>query len=552
MRKIYSLFIFTIIVSIVQPTDGRILSNNRPIVSNVIASISTYGIYITYNVADAENEAMAVYIRVSSDSGKTYSVKPDSIYGQAGYPIYSGNNKSIYIKMPVIQNVFYRVTVIADDMQVTDLAEVANQVDSLRIRNDMYMIQGPRQWQTAFQHLENMKDTIQRRFNNKSLASWRNYFSYMTYIGANIIGRQTGILNDSNTYILGGHFDTIAGTPGADDNASGTIGMLEAMRVLTQYNFDYSINFIGFDLEETPGLYGSGKYVATGIPAYQLTKGMINLEMIGYYCDVANCQTVPSNFCTLFPSVCDSLTSRQYKGNFIFNVANENSNNIKSVYDSCAKVVVPEFSVLSFAVTGNGGTLPDVRRSDHAKFWDAGYKAIMLSNLYNYRNPYYHTYRDTVGTLNIGRMTKVIKAATAAIARLAGIRHSGFGFSNYVSTNITFVNYENNNLPERFHLYDNYPNPFNPSTKIKFDIPQFVILTPSSRGKNPFVTLKIYDILGKEVTILVDEQLKAGSYEVEFDGSNFSNGVYFYCITIHSDKLAAGSYIETKKMMLMK
>jgi hypothetical protein len=100
----------------------------------------------------------------------------------------------------------------------------------------------------------------------------------------------------------------------------------------------------------------------------------------------------------------------------------------------------------------------------------------------------------------------------------------------------------NSEVTSDFRLEQNYPNPFNPITKIKFNIPQSVIL---SGAKNPFIELKIFDNLGREVSTLVNEQLKPGTYDVDFDGSNFSSGVYYY-------KLIAGDYSETKKMVLVK
>jgi probable HAF family extracellular repeat protein len=89
-------------------------------------------------------------------------------------------------------------------------------------------------------------------------------------------------------------------------------------------------------------------------------------------------------------------------------------------------------------------------------------------------------------------------------------------------------------LPKEYNLAQNYPNPFNPITKIRFGIPQA-----------GFVTLKVYDILGNEIATLVNEEKSAGSYEVEFDATMYSSGIYFY-------KLQAGSFVETKKMLLLK
>ncbi|MEO8209941.1 MAG: T9SS type A sorting domain-containing protein, partial [bacterium] len=89
-------------------------------------------------------------------------------------------------------------------------------------------------------------------------------------------------------------------------------------------------------------------------------------------------------------------------------------------------------------------------------------------------------------------------------------------------------------IPEKFSLSQNYPNPFNPVTKINYEL----------RITN-YVSLKVYDILGNEVFVLVNEKQNAGSYEVDFDGSNFSSGLYYY-------KLQTDNFNETKKMTLIK
>lgn len=89
-------------------------------------------------------------------------------------------------------------------------------------------------------------------------------------------------------------------------------------------------------------------------------------------------------------------------------------------------------------------------------------------------------------------------------------------------------------IPDKFKLEQNYPNPFNPATNIKYQI-----------SKNSFVSLKVYDALGREVSTLVDEKQNAGIYEVTFDGSNLNSGVYFY-------RISADNFKETKKLLLVK
>jgi len=117
----------------------------------------------------------------------------------------------------------------------------------------------------------------------------------------------------------------------------------------------------------------------------------------------------------------------------------------------------------------------------------------------------------------------------------------------YIETTPTSVENENNKyIPKDYSLFQNYPNPFNPSTKIKFTVPNVIA---NEVKQSHLVTLKVYDVLGNEVVILVNEELPAGEYEVEFRPEssikNPASGIYFY-------QLIAGSFIETKKMVLLK
>jgi len=121
----------------------------------------------------------------------------------------------------------------------------------------------------------------------------------------------------------------------------------------------------------------------------------------------------------------------------------------------------------------------------------------------------------------------------------AGAITSG-GF--YIIGEPVFLQETDIELPEEFILHQNYPNPFNPNTKIKFTIPNVIA---SEATQSQMVTLKVYDVLGNEVTTLVHEELPPGEYEVEFNANELSSGIYFY-------KLQAGGYIETKKMVLIK
>ncbi|MCI0448874.1 MAG: T9SS type A sorting domain-containing protein [Chlorobi bacterium] len=104
--------------------------------------------------------------------------------------------------------------------------------------------------------------------------------------------------------------------------------------------------------------------------------------------------------------------------------------------------------------------------------------------------------------------------------------------------NLVGINVIGTSIPQQFKLYQNYPNPFNPTTRISFDIPVGVAYMRP-------VQMKVYNVSGQEIETLVNQELSPGSYEVKFDASRFSSGVYFY-------SLRAGSYNEVKKMIVLK
>jgi hypothetical protein len=107
-------------------------------------------------------------------------------------------------------------------------------------------------------------------------------------------------------------------------------------------------------------------------------------------------------------------------------------------------------------------------------------------------------------------------------------------FNNWLLTSVEPVS---NSIPYKLTLHQNFPNPFNPATKIRFDIP--------AQTGNSFTTLKIYDLLGREVATPVNQQLKPGSYEINWSAGNIPSGTYFYT-------LASGKHRETKTLVLLK
>lgn len=129
-----------------------------------------------------------------------------------------------------------------------------------------------------------------------------------------------------------------------------------------------------------------------------------------------------------------------------------------------------------------------------------------------------------------------------AVYKVGTTKYSAFAYASTGPSDVYFnqeglttgIEPIGGNIPVNYNLYQNFPNPFNPSTTITFDIP-----------KSNFVSLKVYDMLGKEITTLVNGNYNAGSYSVNFEAANFSSGVYFY-------KILSGNYSEIKKMILLK
>lgn len=506
--------------------------NNVPVINitgtELVSSINA--VKVTYTLSDAENNPCRISLRISNDSGKTFLYPADSTSGDIGYPVQPGNNKQLYwyyTAMPL----GFKAKIVADDLQAVDIQAIVNQVDSNEIKNSMQFITGIRHRTAGINQLQRVKDSINNRFARYNLQTSVQEFVYSGYNAQNFIGRLPGTTREDTTYIVCGHYETVSTSPGADDNGTAVAAVLEISRILSNYKFRNTVKFIGFDLEEA-GLVGSARYVSQGIPSYEKIAGVVDFEMIGYYCDVPNCQQIPPGFCTLFPAVCDSINSQQGRGNFLNNIANVNSNSLRYAFDSCAKIYTPQLRVISLATPGNGQSTPDLRRSDHAPFWDAGYKALMLTDGANFRNPNYHSANDVLSTINIAFLTNNIKASLAAIASLAGIQHSSYSVSDYIG--LIGINLISSEIPEKYVLQQNYPNPFNPLTKINFSIP----LTGN-------VKLAVYDIAGNEVSVLTNGQMVPGNYSADFDASNLASGVYFY-------KLVTDEFTATKRMILVK
>lgn len=206
--------------------------------------------------------------------------------------------------------------------------------------------------------------------------------------------------------IVGAHYDTHQGSPGADDNASALAVLLEVAAAAGRQAPTRPLWCVAFSLEEF-NLLGSRAYVAALRKQGRALHGAIILECVGFASDASGSQQQPPIPVPL-PSV----------GNFLGIVGNEPAAHLTAALTAAAAEGPQLLPLIPMTVPGNGEVLPDTRRSDHAAFWDYGFPAVMLTDTANFRNPHYHQPTDTIDTLNMAFLERVTRTVTAAVQRL--------------------------------------------------------------------------------------------------------------------------------------
>ena len=232
---------------------------------------------------------------------------------------------------------------------------------------------------------------------------------------ANIIVRLEGTVTPERVFVLGAHFDSVAGSPGADDNASGVAGLLEIARILAGLHPDASIELVGFALEEN-GKVGSTHYAQAASTAGVDVIGMIAFEMIAYTCQSPGCQVAFADI----PGCLDVEPAGVNVGNYIADLGNDASAALLGSFRDAAVSWVPTLVVGTAQVAGTGTCFSATRRSDHAPFWDRGYRALMITDTADYRNPNYHQPSDTLATLDLPFARLVTQATLATVVSEVG------------------------------------------------------------------------------------------------------------------------------------
>jgi hypothetical protein len=308
----------------------------------------------------------------------------------------------------------------------------------------------------------------------------------------NVVATILGTSDTTGEIVVGAHYDSYSSNlgvaPGADDNASGVSAVIEMARVLSTigYTSASTIRFVSFTGEEQ-GLWGSAAYAQKAKDAGRHIRAMLNFDMIGYR-EVAQ-GDMDVYLVWYLGAEAESLAA------FATNVTRQYT------------TLNPVFYT------------PSRTRSDSWSFAVNGYPAVFWLGCDGY--PFYHTPYDLLEYQDLPYAAEIARSALALVLTLDKI----------LAADVRPVAVT---VPTAVRLDQNYPNPFNPSTTITYELP-----------KTSQVNLTVYDILGRQVSVLVNERRDAGVHQVSFDGSNLASGAYFY-------RLQAGNFAETKKLILVR
>jgi hypothetical protein len=266
--------------------------------------------------------------------------------------------------------------------------------------------------------LKRTENYIADQFRAMDLAVTLEPYDFQGLPVANVVAQLEPSGHPARTYILGAHYDSVSGTVGADDNASAVAVLLETARCLAalkaQLAGNISIKFVAFTLEEPPvfgtHLMGSRVHARNVRKSQEPLDGMLCLEMVGYTCRQAGCQDYP------FPL---RFLNYPKEGNFIGVVGNFASRTLTRSLTRAFREN-QDLPVIPLTVPLSGWLLPSVRLSDHASFWDQGFKAVMITDSAFFRNPYYHTPEDTWDKLDYTFMAELVESLVVFFHSLNG------------------------------------------------------------------------------------------------------------------------------------
>ena len=263
------------------------------------------------------------------------------------------------------------------------------------------------------QGLAEAADYIRGEFTDAGLKVSEQSYDFHGQTVVNLIAELPDAATSSAYYLVGAHYDTVPGTPGADDNASAVAVLLETARRAARNPPAAPVRFVAFTLEEPPAFntrhQGSRVFVRRLKDTGERMLGAIVLEMVGY--------TAPKQGYPLFLQ----WAGYPKEGNFIGIVGNWRSRGFGKALEKCFRRN-QRLPVESLFLPLNGWVVPDTRLSDHASFWDAGLPAVMVTDTAYFRNPNYHTSQDRIETLDFSFMAELVVSLESALESLTNAK----------------------------------------------------------------------------------------------------------------------------------
>ncbi|MBI4529799.1 MAG: M28 family peptidase [Deltaproteobacteria bacterium] len=280
------------------------------------------------------------------------------------------------------------------------------------LRQRVLSVVGERNPFSSPHRLAAVEKYIEQEFKSFGLTVESDVFSFRGKSFRNIIARPGSSVEPSSSgrrrqgeglMIVGAHLDSVGGSPGADDNASGVAVLLETARALSKSRRRAEVVFCAFNLEEL-NMLGSTHFAEKLKRAGTKVQGMISLEMVGFTDPRPGKQNYPLGLRWLYPD----------RGDFIGLIGNLRSSALLRRF-AAAMRRVPGLPVETLRVLGNGFMLPEARLSDHSPFWDRGYPALLVTDTAFLRNPNYHAPSDTAETLDFEFMARVCQGVAIGL-----------------------------------------------------------------------------------------------------------------------------------------
>lgn len=239
--------------------------------------------------------------------------------------------------------------------------------------------------------------------------TWFSNSRQKDYKPRNIEVEFLGQVYSNEIIVVGAHYDSVIGSPGANDNATGAAGLLEIGEILSKKKMKRTVRLVAFVNEEPPYFYtknmGSYVYAQRSRERGENIMGMISLEMLGYYSDQKGSQKYPFPLGLFKPG----------KGNFVAFVSNIHSKPLLN------KIITHFRDHAEFPSDGAAvpQIIPGIDWSDHWSFWKFNYPAIMVTDTGPFRYPFYHTLKDTPDKIHYDRLARVVLGMSKAIENLA-------------------------------------------------------------------------------------------------------------------------------------